>query len=77
MTLSELKVEMFEIILSVQDEKKALRMLEFLRENIDVKTTDYNLTIEQETELLESLQESYDPTKWISHEDMKKKHLRK
>ena len=68
---------MFEIILSVQDEKKALRMLEFLRENIDVKTTEYNLTIEQETELWESIQETYDPTNWISHEDMKKKHLRK
>jgi hypothetical protein len=74
MTIAELKVEMFEIILSIQDEKKALRMLNFLRSNRDI--TDYNLTSEQEAELFESIKESYDTSKWITHEEMKKKHKR-
>jgi hypothetical protein len=76
MSIAELKVEMLEIITSVQNEDKASRMVEALRDIADDETTDYNLTSEQETELLESLQESYDPTNWITHDDMKKKHAK-
>jgi hypothetical protein len=76
MSIAELKVEMLEIITSVQTEDKASRMVEALRDIDDDETTEYNLTSEQETELLESIQETYDPVNWITHGDMKKKHAK-
>ena len=33
-----------------------------------------DLTPEQQTRLEKSIEESYDKTKWIAHEDMKTKH---
>jgi hypothetical protein len=80
MTALEMKVEMFEIIANTKDKAKVKRIFEKIHEaledEIELEGEDWwdELTPEQQLHLQKSIDESYDPNNWVSHEEVMKKY---
>ena len=80
MTALEMKVEILEIVANTKDQNIVTRIFEkvheALQENIEDTESDWwdDLTSTQQARLQESINESYDPKNWVSHEDVMKKY---
>ena len=80
MTALEMKVEILEIVANAKDHTTVSRIfykvhqaLEEDSENIENDWWD-DLTPTQQIRLQKSIDESYDPENWVSHEDVMKKY---
>jgi replicative DNA helicase len=81
MNTYELKVTMFELITQTRDEAILRRLYQKMTEVFDLKDDNseslpYALTAEQETELMLSLEESFDENNLLDISDAKKQHAR-
>ena len=79
MSVLELKGELHELIASVQNEnflKKLKKTFTKMAAEEEISTSEYNLTPEQEAELMVSLEESYDEKNMLDLEESKKLHAR-
>lgn len=81
MNTYELKVTMFELITQTRDEAILRRLYQKMTEVFDVKEDSfeflpYALTAEQETELMLSLEESFDEKNLLDISEAKKQHER-
>lgn len=80
MTALEMKVEILEIVANTKDQETVTRIFdkvhEALEENTENVDTDWwdDLTPAQQIRLEKSIEESYDPKNWVSHEDVIKKY---
>jgi hypothetical protein len=80
MTAIELKGNILEIVARFESPKLLQKLYETATELLEKEedTADWwdDLTPEQQIRLEKSIEESYDKTNWISHEEMKKKHAK-
>lgn len=80
MTALEMKVEILEIIANTKDQNTVSRIFnkvhEALDEEINTDEQDWwdELTPAQQIHLKKSIEESYDPANWISHDEVMKKY---
>jgi hypothetical protein len=79
MNVLELKVTMFELITQTRDEAILRRLYQKMTEVFESKDANfdtllYTLTVEQEAELMLSLEESFDEKNLVSLSDAKKQH---
>ena len=80
MTALEMKVEILEIVANAKDQTTVSRIFdkvhEALEEDSENTESDWwnDLTPTQQARLQKSIDESYDPENWVSHEDVMKKY---
>ncbi len=85
MNVTELKMEMVEMISQTYDEQTVNRLYAKLQEAIEAESivqepdvTDESwwdeIPAKQQARILKSYKESFDPKNWIDHEEMKKRH---
>ena len=80
MTTTELKGNILDIVARFENPNLLQKLYEKATELLEKEEdqTDWwdSLTPEQQIRLEKSIEESYDKTNWISHEAMKKKHVK-
>jgi hypothetical protein len=80
MTALEMKVEILEIVANTKDQNTVTRIFEKVHEALEEDTENIesdwwdDLTATQQARLETSIEESYDPKNWVSHEDVMKKY---
>jgi hypothetical protein len=80
MTALEMKVEILEIVANTKDQNTVTRIFEKVHEALEEENEENendwwdDLTPSQQLRLQTSIDESYDPKNWISHEDVMKKY---
>jgi hypothetical protein len=81
----EIKGYVFSFLQKTENRKKLMRYFEAVEyiefgEDLDfeedIEASDFDLTPEQEADLVEAIAETYDPTKLIDHEDVMKKYAK-
>jgi hypothetical protein len=88
MNITELKMEMVEIISQTYDEPTVNRMYAKIHEVMEQDEEDlqngdvtdeswwHDMPMQQKERILTSYKESFDPENWIDHEEMKKRHAK-
>ena len=79
MTALEMKVEILEIVANTKDQNTVTRIFDKVHEALEEDSeTEIDwwdeLTPAQQVRLEKSVEESYDPKNWVSHEDVMKKY---
>ena len=72
-TISELKVEMFELLAQTHDEDKVVKLYEAIHDVLDVESNGFSdLSPDEQTKLDLAIEETYNPSKLIPHEQVLK-----
>jgi hypothetical protein len=72
-SISEMKVEMFELLAQTQDEAKVVQLYAAIHDVLDTKTDGWNdLSPEEQRKLDTAIEETYNPSKLVPHDQVLK-----
>ena len=72
-SISELKIEMFELLAQTHDEAKVVKLYEAMHDVLDAKSDGWSdLTSEEQLKLETAIEETYNPDKLVPHEKVLK-----
>ena len=72
-SISELKVEMFELLAQTHDEAKVVKLYEAIHDVLDVESDGWSdLALEEQLKLETAIEETYNPSKLVPHEQVLK-----
>ena len=72
-SLSEMKVEMFELLAQTHDEAKVVKLYEAIHDVLDPDTDGWSDMPTDEQQILDmAIEETYNPAKLVSHEQVLK-----
>jgi hypothetical protein len=72
-SISELKVEMFELLAQTHDEAKVVKLYEVMHDVLDADSDGWSdLSSEEQQKLDNAIEETYNPSKLVPHEHVLK-----